>query len=88
MATEDQWQWLATIEDAINSAFDPIASAVTSVIFYAPTIGGVSFPLIVLWLVVAAIVFTIYFKGSSSCRGAPASTSCAASSRAPVIRAR
>lgn len=63
MAAEGEWGWLASIEEKINSAFDPIASAVTSVIFYAPTIGGVAFPLIVLWLVVAAIVFTIYFKG-------------------------
>ena len=63
MATDNQWQWLSTIEEAINSAFDPIASAVASVIFYAPTVGEVTFPLIVLWLVVAAIVFTIYFRG-------------------------
>ncbi len=62
-AADDQWQWLAKIEDAMNSAFEPIASATTSVIFYAPTIGGVTFPLIVLWLVVAAVVFTIYFRG-------------------------
>ena len=58
-----EWEWLAKVEDAINSAFTPVADAVTSVIFYAPTIGDVTFPLIVLWLVVAAIVFTIYFRG-------------------------
>lgn len=58
-----QWEWISTVEEAINSAFDPIADAVASVIFYAPTIAGVTFPLIVLWLVVAAIVFTIYFRG-------------------------
>jgi AGCS family alanine or glycine:cation symporter len=58
-----QWEWISTVESAINSAFDPIADAVSSVIFYAPTIAGVTFPLIVLWLVVAAIVFTIYFRG-------------------------
>jgi AGCS family alanine or glycine:cation symporter len=62
-ATPGEWEWLSSVEDAINSAFDPIAAAVTSVIFYAPTIAGVTFPLIVLWLVVAAVVFTIYFKG-------------------------
>ena len=61
--TQQEWEWLATIEDGINSTFDPVADAVASVIFYAPTIGGVTFPLIVLWLVVAAIVFTIYFRG-------------------------
>ena len=63
LATDGEWGWLASIEDGINNAFTPLADFVTSVIFYAPTIGGVSFPLIVLWLVVAAIIFTIYFKG-------------------------
>ncbi len=58
-----QWEWVSTVEEGINSAFDPVASFVTSIIFYAPTIGGVTFPLIVLWLVVAAIVFTVYFRG-------------------------
>jgi AGCS family alanine or glycine:cation symporter len=57
------WGWLSATEEAINNAFDPLADAVSSVIFYAPTIAGVTFPLIVLWLVVAAAVFTIYFKG-------------------------
>lgn len=33
MATDNQWEWLAAIEDAINSTFDPVAAAVTSVIF-------------------------------------------------------
>jgi alanine or glycine:cation symporter, AGCS family len=63
MAADGEWGWLSAVEDAINSAFEPVAAAVTSVIFYAPTIGGVSFPLIVLWLVVAAVIFTIYFRG-------------------------
>jgi AGCS family alanine or glycine:cation symporter len=61
--TAGDWEWLGTIEEAINSAFTPLADAVAGVIFYAPSIGGVEFPLIVLWLVVAAIIFTIYFKG-------------------------
>lgn len=63
LAADGEWTWLSKVEDAINSAFDPISEAVTSVIFYAPSIAGVEFPLIVLWLVVAAVVFTIYFKG-------------------------
>jgi AGCS family alanine or glycine:cation symporter len=61
--TAGDWEWLGRIEEAINSAFTPVADAVAGVIFYAPSIGGVEFPLIVLWLVVAAIIFTIYFKG-------------------------
>ncbi|WP_141015060.1 alanine/glycine:cation symporter family protein [Nocardioides sambongensis] len=63
LAADGEWSWLSSIEDAINSTFEPIADAVSSVIFYAPSIAGVEFPLIVLWLVVAAAVFTVYFKG-------------------------
>ncbi len=59
----ESWGWLATVEDAINGSFAPIEKAVSSVIFYAPTIFGVDLPLIVFWLVIAATVFTIYFKG-------------------------
>jgi len=61
--TSTDWGWLSAIEEGINSAFEPVAGAVAGVIFYAPSIGGISFPLIVLWLVVAAAVFTVYFKG-------------------------
>ncbi len=61
--TAGDWGWLAAVESAINNAFDPVANAVSSFIFYAPKVGGVPIPLIVLWLVVAAVVFTIYFRG-------------------------
>jgi AGCS family alanine or glycine:cation symporter len=64
-ATESSttWPWLAEAEKAINNFFDPIATAVADVIFYAPSIAGTEVPWIVFWLVVAAVVFTIYFKG-------------------------
>jgi AGCS family alanine or glycine:cation symporter len=57
------WPWLAEVEKAINSFFDPIATAVANAIFYAPTIFGTEVPLIVFWLVIAAAIFTIYFRG-------------------------
>jgi AGCS family alanine or glycine:cation symporter len=59
----ETWPWVAATEEAINNAFEPIANAVSSAIFYAPNIFGVEVPLIVFWLVLAAVVFTIYFKG-------------------------
>ncbi len=59
----ETWSWLSTVENAINNAFNPISTAVQNVIFYSPSIFGVTVPLIVFWLVVAAAIFTIYFKG-------------------------
>ncbi len=59
----ESWPWLGRAEDAINSFFDPIATSVSGVIFYSPEIFGTKVPLIVFWLVIAAAVFTLYFKG-------------------------
>lgn len=55
--------FLGGVEEAINDAFEPIATAVTDVIFWNVPLGDYSFPLIVFWLVAAATIFTIYFKG-------------------------
>ncbi len=62
-AESDTWPWLAAAEKAINGFFEPIATSVSSVIFYSPTILGVQVPLIVFWLVIAAAIFTVYFRG-------------------------
>ncbi|MGU3435743.1 alanine/glycine:cation symporter family protein [Actinomycetes bacterium M1A6_2h] len=53
---------LTSIENAINGAFEPITEAVTNVVFYSFDLGGASIPLVVLWLVIGALVFTITFK--------------------------
>ncbi|WP_207793126.1 alanine/glycine:cation symporter family protein [Nocardioides acrostichi] len=62
-ASDSGGGWIAHLEEAINSGFDPIATAVTSVVFWKLPLGVYSFPAIVLWLVVAAAVFTVYFRG-------------------------
>lgn len=59
----ETWGWLSDVEDVINSGFEPVSTAVQDVIFYAPSLGGVEVPLIVFWLVAAAAVFTVYFRG-------------------------
>jgi AGCS family alanine or glycine:cation symporter len=59
----ESWGWLSEVEDAINGGFEPVSTAVQDVIFYAPTVGGVEIPLIVFWLVAAAAIFTVYFRG-------------------------
>ena len=60
---------LGAIEDAINNAFNPVSEAVTNFVFadFNTLFGGADipvigdFPWIVLWLVVAAAIFTVYF---------------------------
>lgn len=51
----------ASIDETINNAVAPIANAVSSVIFFSVPVGEAQLPLIVLWLIIAATVFTIYF---------------------------
>jgi AGCS family alanine or glycine:cation symporter len=50
-----------TIDETINAVISPISNAVASTIFYSIDVGGTDFPLIVGWLVLAALVFTLYF---------------------------
>ncbi|MEW1988123.1 alanine/glycine:cation symporter family protein [Brevibacterium casei] len=49
------------VDDAINAWFDPIATWFSSVIFVPVTIGEISFPFVVAWLIIGALIFTLYF---------------------------
>lgn len=56
----------ATVDERIDAAVRPVADAVSNAIFYSVRIAGtddapVMFPLIVGWLVLAGLVFTLYF---------------------------
>lgn len=51
----------SSIDQAISDAVAPIVNPIVSTIFYSVPLFGVSFPLIVGWLVIAAVVFTVYF---------------------------
>ncbi|EIE98222.1 amino acid carrier protein [Saccharomonospora glauca K62] len=50
------------VEEAINSAFEPIAEFANSIVFATIPVFGTELPWIVAWLVVAALAFTVYFK--------------------------
>jgi AGCS family alanine or glycine:cation symporter len=52
---------ISDVEGAIDGVFAPISDAVAGVIFYEVTVAGATFPLIVGWLVAAALIFTIIF---------------------------
>ncbi|PHQ69487.1 MAG: alanine glycine permease [Sneathiella sp.] len=49
------------IDQAISDAVAPIVNPIVNTIFYSVPVFGTQFPLIVAWLVVAAVVFTVYF---------------------------
>jgi len=49
------------LDAAIDAWVAPVAEAVSAVIFFSVPLGGADFPLIVAWLLVAAVVFTLYF---------------------------
>ncbi|WGL15794.1 alanine/glycine:cation symporter family protein [Microbulbifer bruguierae] len=49
------------IDAWINSAMAPVTQALSAVVFYSVPVFGADLPLVVLWLVIAAIFFTVYF---------------------------
>ena len=53
---------MATIDETINEAFKPIASAFNDLVFYSIPIGQSQLPLIVVWLIAGALYFTFYLK--------------------------
>ncbi len=57
-----------TLDETIADVVQPISDAISGVVFYTVTIGGADLPLIVVWLVVAAVFFTV-FLGFQNVRG-------------------
>ncbi len=50
------------IDERINEAVAPFTEAISSIIFYAVPIGEVKLPLIIVWLIGGAAVFTWYMN--------------------------
>jgi AGCS family alanine or glycine:cation symporter len=50
------------IDEKINLAVKPFADAVAGFVFSSFPVGGVQIPFVLVWLIVAAIVFTFYFN--------------------------
>ncbi|MFV0133135.1 alanine/glycine:cation symporter family protein [Streptomyces sp. HMX87] len=50
-----------SVDEAVSGFFEPIATWLGEVVFYAVPVGGTDLPLIVAWLVVAGLVFTGWF---------------------------
>lgn len=50
------------IDQAIESFIGPIAQAFSNVVFFELSVGGVGIPLIVVWLMAAAVFLTVYLR--------------------------
>ncbi|GAA3388073.1 alanine/glycine:cation symporter family protein [Streptomyces roseoviridis] len=50
-----------SVDKAVSGFFEPIATWLGEVVFFAVPVGGTELPLIVAWLVVAGVVFTGWF---------------------------
>ncbi|MDT8363624.1 MAG: alanine/glycine:cation symporter family protein [Nitrosomonas sp.] len=48
------------IDQAIDSAFEPLSRVVSSIVFFSVSVMGLDIQLILLWLVAAALFFTLY----------------------------
>ena len=66
----------------------PLANALSSVVFYEIPLFGQTFPIIVLWLAVAALFFTLYLVSSMSAVWAWHCDMCAActTTRRPAVK--
>lgn len=51
-----------TIDQQINQVVSPISNMIAGVIFYSVDVQGTGVPLILVWLVLAAIISTLYFN--------------------------
>lgn len=52
----------ASLAEAIDNALTPVSDFVSSIIFYSVRINGVSLPLVVVWLISAAAIFTLSLR--------------------------
>ena len=50
------------IDERINIAIKPYADAVAGFVFYSFPVAGVQIPFVLVWLIVAATIFTFYFN--------------------------
>jgi alanine or glycine:cation symporter, AGCS family len=53
---------IQTLDERISSTVQPVSDAIAGVVFYSVPVAGTAFPLIVGWLIAAAVVCTVYFR--------------------------
>ncbi|CAM4128115.1 amino acid carrier protein [Helcobacillus massiliensis] len=51
-----------SIDQFLEDTFKPFADGLSSIVFYSPVIAGVEVPIIVLWLIAAALFLTVWLR--------------------------
>lgn len=59
-AAEAERTWTDVIQDGVDTVFEKPATAIAEVVFFKAKLGSVEFPLVVAWLIIAAVVCTVY----------------------------
>ncbi|GAB4064361.1 alanine/glycine:cation symporter family protein [Angustibacter speluncae] len=54
--------WLQGVEEGMDRAFAPISDIANTVVFFPVSLFGVEVPVVVIWLILAAVVITVYLK--------------------------
>jgi AGCS family alanine or glycine:cation symporter len=50
----------STIDDKINSVFEPVTNVIESIIFFTVSFGDFTIPFVLIWLIAGAVFFTVY----------------------------
>jgi len=50
------------LDQIVDYYVSPVADVVSKIMFYSIPVAGVEFPLIVIWLIAAGLIFTVYFR--------------------------
>ncbi|MBB0245594.1 amino acid carrier protein [Streptomyces alkaliphilus] len=57
----DETTWADTVADKINGWVEPFANVMGDIVFFNFDVGGATIMPIVLWLVIAGLIFSVYF---------------------------
>lgn len=57
----NETSWTDTVDEKVNGVFEPVSQFLNDLVFYQVRLFGADFPLIVAWLAIAGLVFTLYF---------------------------
>ncbi len=56
------WAGEQSIGERVDALIKPVADVLSSIVFFKVSLLGAELPLIVFWLVIAAVFFTVYFR--------------------------